>query len=430
MAQYKVPQDVEADDKLLGPFSFRQFVYLMIIGGLVAIGFLLWQIFPLLILILVPPILLLGALALPLKKDQPMETYLAAIVTYHLKPHTRVWEPGEPEATIIITAPKKTDEVHLKDISQEEATHRLSFLADIVDTEGYAIKGGGIKEDIYAEANNTKDIFEMAQTSTLNQALQSNANTHHEELVNQMREAIERNNAFTANNTTIGHHFNNPQVQPLNQPSPYTTQPMPMNNSFNTITPTPMPQPTVSTSFSEASNPFNQNPVSTTNSAIIQPDLPIPETAVPPSYNEQMAEKSEYLPEDEIERLEGKDVHHEDEQQQVDYYEDQISNDDGDRSESEPESEPEPQSEPENEPESESEEPQSEFEPEPESESEEPQDESKSESEPEPEPEPQPSQEMIDLANNPDFSIETIAQQANRISEIDNNKDEVYVSLH
>ena len=79
---------------------------------------------------------------------------------------------------------------------------------------------------------------------------------------------------------------------------------------------------------------------------------------------------------------------------------------------------------------SESEEPQSEFEPEPESESEEPQDESKSESEPEPEPEPQPSQEMIDLANNPDFSIETIAQQANRISEIDNNKDEVYVSLH
>ena len=107
MAQYKFPQDVEADDKLLGPFTFRQFVYLMIIGGLVAIGFLLWQIFPLLIIILIPPILLLGALALPFKKDQPMETYLSAIVSYHLKPHTRIWEPGEPEATIVITAPKR-----------------------------------------------------------------------------------------------------------------------------------------------------------------------------------------------------------------------------------------------------------------------------------------------------------------------------------
>ena len=37
MAVYKVPQDVEAEDKLLGPFSFRQFIYLVIAvlaGGL------------------------------------------------------------------------------------------------------------------------------------------------------------------------------------------------------------------------------------------------------------------------------------------------------------------------------------------------------------------------------------------------------------
>ena len=30
MATYKVPQDVEAEDKLLGPFTFRQFIYLLI----------------------------------------------------------------------------------------------------------------------------------------------------------------------------------------------------------------------------------------------------------------------------------------------------------------------------------------------------------------------------------------------------------------
>ena len=45
MAQYKVPQDVEAEDKLLGPFTFRQFVYLMIIGGLIGLGILFWQFF-------------------------------------------------------------------------------------------------------------------------------------------------------------------------------------------------------------------------------------------------------------------------------------------------------------------------------------------------------------------------------------------------
>lgn len=38
MASYKVPQDVEADDKLIGPFSFRQFIYLGIAALGIAIG--------------------------------------------------------------------------------------------------------------------------------------------------------------------------------------------------------------------------------------------------------------------------------------------------------------------------------------------------------------------------------------------------------
>ena len=59
MAQYKVPQDVEADDKLLGPFSFRQFVYLLIAGGLVALAVLLFQLFPLLAIIPLPFIILM-----------------------------------------------------------------------------------------------------------------------------------------------------------------------------------------------------------------------------------------------------------------------------------------------------------------------------------------------------------------------------------
>ena len=82
MAQYKVPQDVEADDKLLGPFTFRQFIYLLVVAGLIAMSVALFQLaFPLAILPL-PFIVLFGALALPLKKDQPMETYLSALVSF------------------------------------------------------------------------------------------------------------------------------------------------------------------------------------------------------------------------------------------------------------------------------------------------------------------------------------------------------------
>ena len=75
MAEYKVAQDVEADDKLIEPFSFRQFIYLIVVAGASAIAWGLAQVFVPLAILPLPVILLFGALALPLRKDQPMEIY-------------------------------------------------------------------------------------------------------------------------------------------------------------------------------------------------------------------------------------------------------------------------------------------------------------------------------------------------------------------
>lgn len=201
MAQYKVPQDVEADDKLLGPFSFRQFVYLLISGGLIALAVGLFQIFPLLAIIPLPPVLLFVALALPLKKDQPMETYLAAIVSYYLKPHNRIWTPGQRESTIKITAPKIAEDSRTRNITGEEATHRLSFLANIVDTGGYAIKGvsaSPMRDDLVAEANATVDMFETAHFDNLDNTIAREENERHNEVVESMKNAIAKNENLSA----------------------------------------------------------------------------------------------------------------------------------------------------------------------------------------------------------------------------------------
>lgn len=210
MAQYKVPQDVEADDKLLGPFSFRQFVYLLIAGGLIALAVGLFQLFPLLAIIPLPPVLLFVALALPLKKDQPMETYLAAIVSYYLKPHTRFWMPGQRESTIQITAPKKVEESRTRDITGEEATHRLSFLADIVDTGGYAIKGAGnnpMREDLIAEANATADMFEGNHFNNLSNVIQKDETERHAEVVREMQQAINETENIAMSNVQLEKRF-------------------------------------------------------------------------------------------------------------------------------------------------------------------------------------------------------------------------------
>ena len=207
MAQYKVPQDVEADDKLLGPFSFRQFVYLLIAGGLIALAVGLFQIFPLLAIIPVPFVLFFGALALPLKKDQPMETYLAALVSYYLKPRTRIWAPGQRNTVIAVTAPKKVEETRTRDITGEEATHRLSFLAGIVDTQGYAIKGlnsSTLKDDLIAEANSVNDMFETRHFDNLVETINKDENARYEGVIQEMKDEIRRVEDGTASTSRSG----------------------------------------------------------------------------------------------------------------------------------------------------------------------------------------------------------------------------------
>ena len=195
MAVYKVPQDVEADDKLIGPFSFRQFIYLIIVAGAIALGWVLSHVFLPLAILPLPIILLFGALALPLRKDQPMETYMAAIVSFYLKPHRRMWDPDGQQALVEITAPKVVEVQRTKDLSQSEAERRLSYLANIVDTRGWAVRGvdtqpnSSMNPDVYFEAQQAEDVLDTSNrtaTSIENQLDQTNQR-HHEELLQRMQ---------------------------------------------------------------------------------------------------------------------------------------------------------------------------------------------------------------------------------------------------
>lgn len=195
MAQYKVPQDVEAEDKLLGPFTFRQFIYLIVTVGAIALAYALFQVFPLLALIPLPVIVLFAALALPLKKDQPMETYLAAVVSFYLKPRKHFWIPGEQESTIEITAPKKVEKPRARNITEEEAGHRLSFLADLIDTEGQSIRNvdTAVRDEYIAEASAIPDILDTSSNSNINQMITQETDTRREEAINQLRAAMNKN---------------------------------------------------------------------------------------------------------------------------------------------------------------------------------------------------------------------------------------------
>lgn len=220
MAQYKVPQDVEAEDKLLGPFTFRQFIYLLIAAAGIAGAWGLFQLFPLLALIPLPFVFFFGILALPIRKDQPMETYLAAVVSFYLKPNRRIWTAGQRESTIKITAPKKVEKSRTRDISEEEASHRLSFLATIVDSEGYAIRGDSSMKDEYAaEADTVEDVLD-ADNPVIDRIIEQEQTSRKQELVSQMRTAMQRTDAL------IGSTPVNPQPARLANEFPLPPQPV------------------------------------------------------------------------------------------------------------------------------------------------------------------------------------------------------------
>lgn len=236
MATYKVPQDVEAEDRLLGPFTFRQFVYLLIAAIAGALAAALFQIFPLLALLPTPVIFFFLVLALPLKKDQPMETYLAAIISFYMKPNKRFWRPGQGETTIQITAPKIVEKSRTRDISEEEASHRLSFLSNLVDSEGYAIRGnhnGNFTENFIADTEDVNDFMDDSQNQNLINLMQKEKVARHAEIINQMKAAI-NNTENAVGPATISSHQatlgSNPFTQnqaTMNQTSSNQTAPNP-----------------------------------------------------------------------------------------------------------------------------------------------------------------------------------------------------------
>lgn len=293
MAVYKVPQDVEADDKLIGPFSFRQFVYLIIATLGIVAGWGLSQLFIPLAIIPLPIVIFFGALALPLKKDQPMETYLAAVVSFYLKPRRRLWQPDGIQSLVEITAPKVVEVQRAKNLSQTEAEQRLSYLADIVDTEGWAVRGVSVpadtamQNDAYFAAQQTEDVLD-ANTGVA----QSFENMISQADEKRRQEMVERMRAPQPS-MPIPPPISDPYATlapsiPVDAPDPAVTF-NPYPNSMHQMvinplgsqpqTPKPVPAPTPATPQPVIKPPVEQTPVEVNNppeatsEKVVSPDI-------------------------------------------------------------------------------------------------------------------------------------------------------------
>jgi hypothetical protein len=89
--QYQVPQFIEVEDKIFGPFTATQFIYIAGGGGFAVA---MWLLLPLWLAVIIGgPVLLLGlALAFYKVNERPLIVTLEAAFNYLLRSKLYIWE--------------------------------------------------------------------------------------------------------------------------------------------------------------------------------------------------------------------------------------------------------------------------------------------------------------------------------------------------
>lgn len=140
MATYKVIQDIEAEDKLLGPLTLRQFIYAIIVIVLGFVAFQLGRVQIFLMIPFLPPMIFFAMLAAPFGHDQSSEVWLLAKIRFALKPRKRIWDQSGIKDLVTITVPKEIERRLTDGLSQHEVKSRLSALANTLDSRGWVVK--------------------------------------------------------------------------------------------------------------------------------------------------------------------------------------------------------------------------------------------------------------------------------------------------
>src|SRR5687767_12035330 len=88
--RFEVPQFIEIEDKIFGPFTWKQFVYLLGGAGLSFIFFALFP-FPIFLLLATPIIALTAALAFYQVNNRPFALMLESFLGYFARARLYLW---------------------------------------------------------------------------------------------------------------------------------------------------------------------------------------------------------------------------------------------------------------------------------------------------------------------------------------------------
>ena len=131
---FQVPQFIEVEDKIFGPLTFKQFIYVAGGVGIAAILFILLPNF-LAIIISLPIVIFAAALAFYKINEKPFINIVEAFVKYMLTNKLYIWKK-EPSALKSSGEPreKKIEQVYVPKLS-ESKLRELTWSLDIKENQ-------------------------------------------------------------------------------------------------------------------------------------------------------------------------------------------------------------------------------------------------------------------------------------------------------
>ena len=133
--QFKVPQNIDMEDKIVGPLTLIQFIYILT-GGL--IDYIMFQSFGqyiwLFLLFALPIAVIALALAFLKIQDQPLSHFILAGLDYLRQPKVRFWKRGNYIKPIIYEPHQKTQVAEAPVITKNVEQSNLERLSYILDT--------------------------------------------------------------------------------------------------------------------------------------------------------------------------------------------------------------------------------------------------------------------------------------------------------
>jgi len=160
--QFQVPQFIEVEDKIFGPLTFRQFIYL---GGSAGLSYILFRVLPFFLAfpLIAGVVGLAAALAFFQFNGRPFIIAMENAFFYALHPRLYLWNnERKPRAMIAKSNPfaGKNPEVYIPKLS-ESRLHELAWSLDIKEkiAEGSADNEDRARYDAMKPIRTARDAY-------------------------------------------------------------------------------------------------------------------------------------------------------------------------------------------------------------------------------------------------------------------------------